>query len=89
MREILARMSSLTLALKPSVSLMAQTSGEFLISISLSVQYLSSFSQSRLITSRVLLQQHGGRCRGLRPAIEGEDTEASRESSGYEENPDR
>ena len=36
MREILARMSSLTLALKPSVSLMAQTSGEFLISIYLS-----------------------------------------------------
>ena len=30
MREILARMSSLTLALKPSISLMAQTSGQFL-----------------------------------------------------------
>ena len=45
MREILARMSSLTLALKPSVSLMAQTSGEFLISISLSVQYLTVFLQ--------------------------------------------
>ena len=30
MREILARMSTLTDALKPSISLMAQTSGQFL-----------------------------------------------------------